>query len=106
MMVPTNTLSVQPVRRDGSLTRDLAGGKAWGIQRMLTLGIPVPPAFVVTTEVCRAYHAGGRALPSASPTRFAPPWRTSRTPPDGASEVPNGRCWYRCGPGRRCRCPE
>ncbi len=65
MMVPSNTVSVQPVRRAGSLTREVAGGKAWGIQRMLTLGIPVPPAFVVTTEVCRAYHAGGRALPVA-----------------------------------------
>lgn len=30
---------------------------------MLSLGIPVPPAFVVTTEVCREYHGGGRVLP-------------------------------------------
>jgi pyruvate,orthophosphate dikinase len=30
---------------------------------MLSLGIPVPPAFVVTTAVCREYHDGGRVLP-------------------------------------------
>src|SRR5699024_8491405 len=65
VMGPTSTARVQPIRCGGRLTRELAGGKAWGIQHMLTLGIPVPPAFVLTTEVCRAYHADGRKLPPA-----------------------------------------
>lgn len=43
----------------GAHSREELGGKAWSIQRMLTLGIPVPPAFVLTTGVCRAYQAGG-----------------------------------------------
>ncbi len=49
---------------DGTTTADriLIGGKAWSLQRMLSLGIPVPPAFAVTTEACRAY-SGGAALP-------------------------------------------
>ena len=42
--------------------RALAGGKAWGIAFMRHAGLPVPPAFVVTTEACRAYLAEG-ALP-------------------------------------------
>jgi len=49
----------------GSLTREMAGGKAWGIQRMLSLGIPVPPAFVLTTDVCHDYHETGRVLPGS-----------------------------------------
>ena len=42
--------------------RALVGGKAWGIAVMRHEGLPVPPAFVVTTEACRAYLAEG-ALP-------------------------------------------
>jgi pyruvate,orthophosphate dikinase len=55
---------VQPLVGDGCLTRDQVGGKAWSIQHMLALGISVPPAFVVTTDVCREYHAQGRQLPT------------------------------------------
>jgi pyruvate,orthophosphate dikinase len=39
--------------------RNLVGGKAWSIARMLALGLDVPPAFVVTTEACNAYLTGG-----------------------------------------------
>ena len=42
--------------------RALVGGKAWGIAVMRHTGLPVPPAFVVMTEACRAYLAEG-ALP-------------------------------------------
>ena len=42
--------------------RALVGGKAWGIAVMRHEGLPVPPAFVVTTVACRAYLAEG-ALP-------------------------------------------
>ena len=39
--------------------RALVGGKAWSIAFMRHAGLPVPPAFVATTEACRAYLAGG-----------------------------------------------
>ena len=50
---------------DGSVLpdRELIGGKAWGIARMRQLDLPVPPAFVLTTEVCRQYHGAGRQMP-------------------------------------------
>lgn len=40
--------------------RDLVGGKAWSLWRMRSLGLRVPPAFVVTTDACKAYFADGR----------------------------------------------
>ena len=43
----------------------LFGGKATGLARMLGAGIPVPAAFVISTDAFRAYHAGGRRLPGA-----------------------------------------
>jgi pyruvate,orthophosphate dikinase len=44
------------------LTPEEIGGKAWGINRIRALGLPVPPAIVVTTHVCREYHASGGTL--------------------------------------------
>lgn len=43
--------------------RSLLGGKAWSIQRMQTLGMPVPPAFVLGTDQCSAYYENDRQLP-------------------------------------------
>lgn len=55
------------VALDGSCTlpREDIGGKAWGINRMRALGLPVPPAIVTTTRACREYHARGRAVQDA-----------------------------------------
>jgi len=44
-------------------SRDLVGGKAWSLWRMRSLGLRVPPAFVVTTEACTAWSAGPGSLP-------------------------------------------
>ena len=42
--------------------RRLIGGKAWSIAHLQSLGMPTPPAFVVTTEACLAYQRSG-AMP-------------------------------------------
>src|SRR3974377_1545495 len=41
------------------------GSKAWGLLRLVRLGVRVPPAFVLGTEVCREYFARGGKLPAA-----------------------------------------
>ena len=43
-------------------TRDLVGGKAWSIGRMMSLGLRVPPAFVLPVSECSRYHESGRML--------------------------------------------
>jgi pyruvate, orthophosphate dikinase len=49
---------------DGDATqRTLLGGKGAGLAEMTRLGIPVPPGFTVTTEVCTAYFAAGDVMP-------------------------------------------
>jgi pyruvate,orthophosphate dikinase len=42
--------------------RQLVGGKAWSVARMQALGLPVPPAFVLTTAACREYLGNGGRL--------------------------------------------
>ena len=38
----------------------LIGGKGWSIANMLSMGLPVPPAFVITTEACKVFLDTGR----------------------------------------------
>ncbi len=40
------------------------GNKAYNLMLMSESGLPVPPAFVLTTDVCRSYDDNGRRLPS------------------------------------------
>ncbi len=47
---------------DGSM-RELLGGKGAGLAEMSRLGIPVPPGFSITTEVCNEYYALGTRFP-------------------------------------------
>jgi pyruvate,orthophosphate dikinase len=43
--------------------RDLLGGKAWSITEMLRHGMPVPPAFALTTDECRRFYDSERTVP-------------------------------------------
>ncbi len=48
-----------------ALGRDkfLLGGKGYGLVEMTSLGLPVPPGFVITTEVCKQYYGNGGTIP-------------------------------------------
>src|SRR5215813_8803720 len=55
-----------PQRTDGSAElTGLLGGKGANLAEMASLGLPVPPGFTITTEVCNAYYADGNQLPPA-----------------------------------------
>ncbi len=43
--------------------RSLLGGKGAGLAEMTRIGLPVPPGFTVTTEVCTYYYAHKRSYP-------------------------------------------
>ena len=43
--------------------RELLGGKGANLAEMTSLGIPVPPGFTISTEVCGEFNARGRRLP-------------------------------------------
>jgi len=53
-------------KADGSAEmKDLLGGKGANLAEMANLGLPVPPGFTITTQVCTAYNANGRKLPES-----------------------------------------
>ncbi|RTH00275.1 pyruvate, phosphate dikinase [Thermus scotoductus] len=41
------------------LSRDLLGGKGFGLVEMAQAGLPVPPALIITTEACRRFLKEG-----------------------------------------------
>ena len=43
--------------------KNLLGGKGANIAEMTNLGIPVPPGFTITTEVCTLYYKNNRKYP-------------------------------------------
>lgn len=43
--------------------RNLLGGKGANLAEMSNIGLPVPPGFTITTEVCTFYYENGRSYP-------------------------------------------
>ncbi|MBY0275989.1 pyruvate, phosphate dikinase [Candidatus Binatia bacterium] len=52
-------------RADGRAEmKNLLGGKGANLAEMAEIGLPVPPGFTITTEVCTYYYANGRKYPA------------------------------------------
>ena len=45
--------------------KKLLGGKGAGLCEMTRLKLPVPPGFVITTEVCKKYYENNKKLPNS-----------------------------------------
>ena len=52
-------------QNDGNASlRNLLGGKGANLAEMASIGLPVPPGFTITTEVCTAYYDNDRNYPA------------------------------------------
>src|ERR1700749_4224828 len=49
---------------DGSM-KPLLGGKGANLAAMTSIGLPVPPGFTITTEVCMYYYKNGKKYPQS-----------------------------------------
>ncbi|TWT30796.1 pyruvate, phosphate dikinase [Blastopirellula retiformator] len=45
------------------VSKAILGGKGMNLAEMTKIGLPVPPGFTITTEVCDMYYKGGQKLP-------------------------------------------
>lgn len=45
--------------------KDILGGKGAGLAEMSSIGIPVPPGFTISTEVCRIFYENKKCIPRA-----------------------------------------
>src|SRR5437763_8505115 len=44
--------------------KDVLGGKGAGLAEMTNIGVPVPPGFTISTEVCTYFYAHGKSYPA------------------------------------------
>ncbi len=51
--------------------KDLLGGKGSGLAEMTNAGLPVPPGFTISTEVCNIYYEQNRKIPPAIDAEIA-----------------------------------
>ena len=54
---------VYPYEKGDGKNKKLLGGKGAGLCEMTRMGLPVPPGFVITTEVCKEYYRASKKLP-------------------------------------------
>lgn len=49
---------------DGNASmKNILGGKGANLAEMTSLGLPVPPGFTISTEMCQAFYQSGEKLP-------------------------------------------
>ena len=52
-------------RTDGTgVSKQILGGKGANLADMTSIGLPVPPGFTITTEVCGEYYKAGQKIPA------------------------------------------
>lgn len=67
-VAPSSSVNLKYVYSFGSdapvppLDKALLGGKGKGLAEMASIGLPVPPGFILTTETCREYRENGHCL--------------------------------------------
>jgi pyruvate,orthophosphate dikinase len=50
---------------DDGADRNLLGGKGANLAEMARIGLPVPPGFTISTEMCAVYHSEGESFPDS-----------------------------------------
>ena len=84
--------------------KNLLGGKGANLAEMASLGLPVPPGFTITTEVCTHYYENGRRYPAALKEQVAAALAGVEKILGSASATRRTRCCSRCAPARAPRC--
>ncbi len=69
--MPTTTATQWVYRFGGGVAegdrsaRNLLGGKGANLAEMASIGLPVPPGFTISTEMCAAYYDAGEKFPAS-----------------------------------------
>ena len=100
------TLRRRQGRRHAPACANLLGGKGANLAEMANLGLPVPPGFTITTEVCTLLLRQRQDLSGGSRRRRSTP-ALAEVGTHHRQDVRRRRpirCWCRCAPARAPRC--
>ena len=58
-------------KAEGNATmKNLLGGKGANLAEMTSLGVPVPPGFTISTEICTVFYENNQQLPEEVSLEF------------------------------------
>lgn len=83
---------------------NLLGGKGANLAEMAGLGLPVPPGFTITTEVCTAYYENEEQYPAELKAQLEEGWSGLRRRWARSSGMPRTRFWCLCALVRAYLC--
>ncbi len=72
---------------------------------MSSLGLPVPPGFTITTEVCTYYYDHDRTYPSELTEQVQAALAHIAALTGRNLAMPKSRFWFRCAPVPVLPCP-
>ena len=75
--------------------KDLLGGKGAGLAEMTNAGVPVPPGFTITTEVCNKFYENGKKVPEGLDAEMRENLAGSRQPSGSSSAIRRSPCSFR-----------
>ena len=94
-------------RTDGNANmRELLGGKGANLAEMARIGLPVPPGFTISTEVCTYYYDHGRTYPGGLRETVARQLAAVETQQGKSFGTPTIRSWCPSAPAPESRCRE
>ena len=90
---------------DGNASmRATLGGKGANLAEMAAIGLPVPPGFTISTEVCSWYYENERNYPPTLARDISAAVAGIEKQMGKNSARGAIRCWFRSAPGRGIRC--
>ncbi len=84
--------------------KNLLGGKGANLAEMSNLGLPVPPGFTITTEVCTYYYDNGETYPASLRADVEAALKHVGALTGRSSEMLRIRSWCRSAPVPAPRC--
>ncbi len=85
--------------------KNLLGGKGANLAEMANLGLPVPPGFTISTEVCTYFYANDKSYPQELEVQVKDALGHVARITGRHSATPRIRCSSRCARARAPRCP-
>lgn len=84
--------------------RDILGGKGAGLHEMTRIGVPVPPGFTITTDVCTYYYAYRGVYPKGLEIDVSRALKRLEKNSANVSAMLMTHCWYRSVLEQESRC--
>lgn len=86
--------------------KDILGGKGANLAEMAGIGLPVPPGFTISTEVCNLFFKAGNKVPKDVEQQVMTALKRLEKASGLKFGDPSNPFWFRSGREPSSACPE